>query len=154
VVFAGDRDVVKANFEAMVQAEQQVGNQHPKYLGSLRKFVPLAFDPGPVGLGWLWKSMLPLLRPVMAIPELPVVHRRLWLSRQVMLTCMNFMLAAHAAGLATVPMEGFDESRVRRALKIPRRFAVFLVVPVGYAIDGELKKSRLPLEQFVHRATA
>ena len=32
---------------------------------------------------------------------------------------MVFMLAAHAEGLGTCPMEGFDESRVKRLLRLP-----------------------------------
>ena len=48
-------------------------------------------------------------------------------------------------------MEGFDETLVRKVLNIPATQAVVLVVPVGYAADGELKKSRLPVEDFIHR---
>ena len=76
---------------------------------------------------------------------------RNWLTKQVMLAAMNFMLAASAAGLGTVPMEGFDESRVKALLGIPARHVVPVLVPVGVAADGELRKSRLPLDEMVHR---
>ena len=59
---------------------------------------------------------------------------------------MNFMLGATAAGLATVPMEGFDASRVRRVLDIPRWGCVVLVVPIGYAAeDSPSNKTRFGL---------
>lgn len=63
---------------------------------------------------------------------------------------MVFMLAAESAGLATVPMEGFDERRVRRILNISRSHIVALVVPVGYAADGHAEKTRLPLDSMLH----
>jgi nitroreductase len=52
------------------------------------------------------------------------------------------MLAAAEQGLASLPMEGFDESRVRAALGIPRRYAVPCVVAVGYATEGAAGAAR------------
>jgi hypothetical protein len=48
-------------------------------------------------------------------------------------------------------MEGFGEHAVRRALGIPSSQNVVLVVPVGYADNAALTKTRLPLEGRVHR---
>lgn len=153
VVFAGDRDVARNNFEKVMAMEREAGAMDSRYEGLLRKFVPLAFGTGPAGLGWLGKALLvPAMRLFAPTPEVPAVHRRYWLAKQVSLSAMTFMLAAQAAGLATVPMEGFDEGRVRRALGLPRSMVVVLLVPVGYpAPEAEnLKKTRLPLEDLVH----
>jgi nitroreductase len=79
------------------------------------------------------------------------VHRRYWLAKQVGLSAMNFMLAAHAAGLASCPMEGFDSRRVGRVLGLPSHVEPMLVVPVGYAATSNQIKTRLPLSQLVHR---
>jgi nitroreductase len=87
----------------------------------------------------------------MPTPELPAIHRRFWLAKQVSLSAMVFMLAATAAGLGTCPMEGFDEARVKKILKIPSYMIVVVVIPVGYSADGELKRSRIPLGSIVHR---
>jgi nitroreductase len=151
VVFCGDRRVVANNFLKMMEHEAEAGALHPKYKASLEKFVPLAFDTGPAGIGWLWKATLPSLRRVaIPTPELPAVHRRYWLAKQVSLSAMVFMLAATAAGLGTCPMEGFDEVRVRKILRIPAYMVVVVVIPVGYSADGATKRSRMPLEGFVH----
>jgi nitroreductase len=64
---------------------------------------------------------------------------------------MVFMLAATAAGLGTCPMEGFDEDRVKKILKIPAHLLVVVVIPIGYSRDDKLKRSRMPLENIVHR---
>lgn len=85
------------------------------------------------------------------IPSVQAVHKGFWLAKQVCLSAMAFMLAAEAAGLATCPMEGFGERRVRRALGIPSGQTAVLVVPDGYADSSSQKKTRLPLEGRVHR---
>ena len=97
--------------------------------------------------------LVPPARLAVPVPEVPAVHGRVWATRQAMLAAMAFMLAASAAGLATLPMEGFDERRVRRLLRIPRRFVVPVVIPVGYAADGgeRPRKTRLPLGRVLHR---
>ncbi|MBI1388415.1 MAG: hypothetical protein GC154_08205 [bacterium] len=154
VVFLGDRQVYRANFERVIQQEKDAGAINERYEKMLRGIIPLAFDKGPGGVHWLWKStVLPVMSLFRPIPRLPAVSEEYWLTKQVMLSAMVFMLAASAAGLATVPMEGFDERRVKKALNIPRRFIAPLVAPVGYAADGELKKTRLPIADCVHYNT-
>lgn len=121
---------------------------------ALRKFVPLAFSAEPWGLGRLAKMMGgPVLRFFRPVPAIPVADPRFWATKQVMLSAMNFMLAAHSAGLATVPMEGFDEGRVKKLAGIPGGHVVPLIIPVGYAKSGDLKKSRLPLDRIWHYET-
>ncbi|HYF50472.1 MAG TPA: nitroreductase family protein [Planctomycetota bacterium] len=152
VVFSGDRDVARNNMDVFLKSDREAGAIDEKYEQLLRKVIPLAFNRGPLGIGYLWKSTLPpLARFAIPVPSIPAVARDYWLAKQVALSAMNFMLAAAAAGLATVPMEGFDESRVRRVLKMPRSQHVVVVVPVGYAAIGTLKKTRLPLERMLHR---
>lgn len=151
VVFTGDRRVMENHFEKSMARDLEEGAVNAVYVEKMRKFVPLAFNRGPLGLGWLWKAMLPpLARFFTPVPSIPAVHKRYWLAKQVMLAAMNFMLAAKSAGLATVPMEGFDEPRVKRILSIPRHHIAALVVPLGHPLDNNQIKTRLPLEDLVH----
>ena len=152
VVITGDRRVVRNNFEDSLAADRAIGAVDDAYEKLLRKFVPLAFDHGPAGIGWLLKAtVLPAAGLVTPMPSIPAVFERFWLAKQTMLCAMTLMLAAKAAGLASSPMEGFDERRVRQVLRIPRSQIVSLVLAIGYAADTELKKSRLPIHRFVHR---
>lgn len=151
VVFTGDRDVLENNFERMIELEREAGSLNPNYEKSMRKFVPLAFERGPLGVHWIWKALVPpFARLRQPMPSIPAVEKRYWLAKQVMLTGMVFMLAATAAGLATVPMEGFDEVLVKRVLKIPKSHIVPIVIPVGYAEDVDYKKTRFPVGEMVH----
>jgi len=152
VVITGDKRVVENNFEDMLAMERALGSIDQTYERLLRKFVPLTFGQGPLGLSWLLKAAAaPILGLVTPTPSIPAVFKRYWLTKQTMLCAMTLMLAASAAGLATLPMEGFDERRVRRTLAIPRSQLVPLVVAIGYAADRDLKKSRLPTERLIHR---
>lgn len=54
------------------------------------------------------------------------------------------MLALRAAGYASCAMEGFDEPRVKRLLRLPRAARVVMVLAVG----REAPNSRLPLWRF------
>lgn len=132
VIFTGDINVVANNFEDMLKEERAQSVIDEKYEVILRKLVPMAF------------SAQDTSAP-------PSREMRTWLGKQVSLAAMNFMLAATAAGLATVPMEGFDEKLLRQTLDMPGNLVPFLVIPVGYALDACPKKTRLPLERFVHR---
>jgi nitroreductase len=152
VVLTSDRHVAENHFEDILQMENENGTMTPAYEALLRWTIPLAFGQGPLGLGWLWKAtLIPIVRLFRAVPELPAVHKRFWLAKQTSLCAMNLMLAAEAAGLASVPMEGFDESRVRKVLRIPRSHVVILIVAVGYPAPPTSRKTRLPLERIIHR---
>jgi nitroreductase len=152
IVFAGDQHPMESHFESTLKMDREAGAINDAYESLLRKFVPLAFGRGPLGLGRIAKALgAPLLRLFSPTPSIPAVESRFWASKQVMLAAMNFMLAAHAAGLATVPMEGFDEGRIKKLLKLPSHVVVPVIIPVGYAQPGELKKSRLPLADLFHR---
>lgn len=54
-----------------------------------------------------------------------------WATKNTMLVAMSYMLAATSRGLATCPMEGVWAQGIRRALGIPRRYAIPLIVSTG-----------------------
>ncbi|KAF0217593.1 MAG: hypothetical protein FD167_5142 [bacterium] len=152
VIFAGDRKSAENNFEKALAMDLVEGAITLDYAKKLQGFVDLAFRQGPLGFNWLVKALLvPLVRIFRPIPMIPAVYKRFWVDKQVMLVAMSFMLAASAAGLATVPMEGFDEGKLKKLFGIPSNFTVPVIVPVGYSAEGNLKKTRLPLKDILHR---
>ena len=152
VVFSGDRRVVPHHLEKMIATERAADAIDDKYEKHIRWLISLSFSHGPVGLGWLWKALLtPVIRLFTPLFGLPAVHKEVWLTRQASLSAMTFMLAAQAAGLSTVPMEGFDAGRLARILNLPSGQLPILVVPVGYTATPDIRKTRLPLEDLLHR---
>ncbi len=151
IVVTGARRVAAEHFEAVLQMDRASGATSDAYAAALRKYVPLSFSKGFLGVGWLWKAtLLPIVRLFTPVPSIPAVHNSYWLAKQTMLSAMNLMLAAEAAGLSTLPMEGFDEARVRRALGIPASQVVTLVIAIGYGIAPLGEKTRLPLDRILH----
>ena len=151
VVFTGDKNAAENNLEKILEQDIKAGAISKDYENLLRKNVPLSFSRKPFGLGWLWKFLAEVIvGKFIPIPDLQAVHKKYWLAKQVSISAMNFMLAAHTSGLATCPMEGFSERAVRKVLNIPKSHAVILVVPVGYADSSNKAKTRLPLKELVH----
>ncbi len=151
VVFSGDRRVVAHHLEKVFAADLACGGINEAYDKRLRSLINLSFGHGPAGLGWLWKALLiPVLHLLRPLFDLPAVHMKLWLTRQAPLSVMTFLLAAEAAGLATIPMEGFDASRLAKILRMPPEQEPILIVPVGYSASTELKRTRLPLADLKH----
>ncbi|KAG8463262.1 hypothetical protein KFE25_011259 [Diacronema lutheri] len=74
-----------------------------------------------------------LLGVLRAVPKLSTPET--WAFKNAMPAVTHLMLQAAELGLATLPMEGFDEGRVRAALAIPRRYAIPCVVAVGHASE-------------------
>lgn len=152
IVFTGDRDVVRHHFEKTLRQDREAKANSQEYENLLRKNVPLSFNRGALGLGFLWKLAAETIAGrFIPIPKLQAVHRDYWLAKQVSIAAQTFMLAAQVAGLSTCPMEGFSERAVQEALDIPSSQAVILVVPVGYADNSAQTKSRLPLIELVHQ---
>jgi len=71
----------------------------------------------------------------------------LWLNRHVMIAFTTIMWAAETLGYDTAPMEGFQESAVRKALGIPEQVRVIALLSIGRR-KGEDKKygGRAPME--------
>ncbi|GLE02075.1 hypothetical protein PINS_up010913 [Pythium insidiosum] len=71
-----------------------------------------------------------VVSPIRAVPShVPTIA---WSFKQTAFAASAFLHAASAYGLATCPMEGFDETRVKHALDIPDRYAIPVVVCCGY----------------------
>ncbi len=54
-----------------------------------------------------------------------------WANRHTMIALTTMMWAAETLGYDTAPMEGFEEDKVRTALKIPERVRVVALLAIG-----------------------
>jgi len=157
VVFACDTWPLRRRAEVLAMSEAQ-GHWPPAYVAKLRRLTALRFLAGPLRIFQPFKALagavLSLVRPS---PRFPVGRAgfEVWSVKQTALFAQSFLLLAAANGLDTCPMEGIDERWVRRVVGLPHRFAVPLVVPVGYAADPapERPSPRLPLDRVVHDET-
>jgi nitroreductase len=105
-----------------------------------RKLAKIHYSQGPLNvLGHgkrLFAAVAGLRRPM---PRGPFTQAdmKVWAAKTVALGAENFMLALRAHGFDSCPMEGFDERRVTRLLKLPADGFVVMVVGCGKrAADG------------------
>lgn len=73
--------------------------------------------------------------------------------KDAMIAASYVMLAATELGLATSPMNGWDEDRVKKVIGIEGRddLAIALLMSVGYAAETRIHPGRRPLARTVHR---
>jgi len=98
-----------------------------------QKLVPFTYGTWYLApLKWLIYNGVGLFRPMV---RTPVSHRDVQevAVKSAALASENFMLAITAQGFSTCPMEGFDECRVKRLLKLPFGSRVVMVISVGEA---------------------
>lgn len=76
------------------------------------------------------RLLLALLGLFQPVPRFD--HPQAWAFKNAALVAQTLMLAATAHGLTSCPMEGFDACRVRRALGLPRRYGIPMVLTLGY----------------------
>ncbi|WEJ71287.1 nitroreductase family protein [Pseudomonas sp. PSE14] len=119
-----------------------------------QRTAPFQYNQGAFGLRGLFKRTLyafvGLRRALMRQPN-SHAEMRLWAVKSTALAAQNLMLALQSHGLASCPMEGFDEVRLRKVLDIPRRAVPIMLLAVGRAADNGVYNARLrfPLEQRV-----
>jgi len=75
----------------------------------------------------------------------------LWAVKSTTLAIQTFILAIRAHGFDSCPMEGFDEVRISRLLKLPPDAHIVMVVSVGKRAKNGIygKRTRLEKERFI-----
>lgn len=140
----------KENSKRMVAEFDRQGNVPPSAYAYYKKLVPIAYAVGPLGIFGPFKKLLltivgfftPMARGPCYKSEL-----RLWAEKSTALACENLMLAFRAAGYDSCPMEGFDEVRVAKLLKLPRDASVVMVVSAGKRIHEKIYGPRVRFDR-------
>ncbi len=63
-----------------------------------------------------------------------------WATKNTMLVAMTYMLSCTSSGLSTCPMEGYNVGGIRRALNIPKRYSIPLIVSTGVPFEREAEE--------------
>lgn len=120
-----------------------------------RKVAPIHYNQGPLGVLGLAKKAaglaVGLTRPVPRGPYSPC-EMKIWATKSTALAAQNLMLALRAHGYDSCPMEGFDECRVRKLLKLPAKGLVTMVVAAGRRAENGVynRQYRFDQSQLVH----
>lgn len=122
-----------------------------------RWLAPFMYTQGSLGsFGFLKRVFLAMAGLFTPVPRWPVshAHMREWAVKSCALAAENLMLALHSHGYDTCPMEGHDERRVKRLLKIPREGLIVMIVAAGRAAEGGIYNERMrsPLAEVLRQA--
>lgn len=135
VVCVARLDTWKRNRQLMIEKLESFDQEVPESaLQYYKKLVPLAYGQGPwYLLGPFKKLLLAFLAIQKPMPRGPASRSdmRVWAHKSAALACENFMLSLRAFGFDSCPMEGIDESRIRKMLKLPRRAEICMVISAG-----------------------
>ena len=159
VVFVTRRDKfrerAKANLEHNI--EHYPKEEHPTgYKGILmyyKRLTPFLYFHDPLDIAGWFKSLMMFVtgffRPSPRLGRLS--HTRIVLHKSLALAAQTFMLSIKAEGYDTCPMEGFDEWRVKKMLKLPRQAEVSMVISVGSGTEEGIwgKRFRVPNEEVI-----
>lgn len=121
-----------------------------------KKLIPVTYRWGFLNLIGLFRfvvtAVIGFFRPINRGPYTRKDHQ-LVAAKSAALACENFVLAVSAQGYSTCMMEGFDEKRVKKILRLDSDTCVVRVIGVGQEAErgtwGE--QYRLPRVQVVHR---
>lgn len=119
-----------------------------------KKLIPMLYTHDPFGLLGLGKKILFNIAGLFrTAPRGPCTRAELYevTSKSTALACENLMLALVAEGLASCPMEGLDEARVKSLLKIKGKAHVAMVIGIGYAANDGIyhEQMRVPRDWVV-----
>ncbi|PCK07073.1 MAG: nitroreductase family protein [Alteromonadaceae bacterium] len=119
------------------------------------QLIPYSYAPGPLNsFAMMKKAAISVGGLVAPVPRGPFTRNEveLWATKSTALACENLVLAFCAHGFDSCMMEGFDEVRVRKLLKLTDNMLPIMVIGAGErAEDGVFyPQVRFDRELFVH----
>lgn len=154
IVFIANPDAWKT-YATILQRGRDSGWLSERAQTYYSKTTKIAFKTGPLGLFGLAKKIgIPLVRCFKPIPNVITskAQARQYVNTHTMLAAATYMIAAKSLGLDTCPMQGFDESKLKKCLKIPSSKSIPVIIPTGYAEPPKPSKRsiRLPVQSKTH----
>jgi nitroreductase len=121
-----------------------------------QRLVPFVYGNGPLGIFGPFKTLLMnALGLFKVMPRGPFGRsgNLLWATKTTALACENLMLAFRAAGYDSCPMEGMDEVRIKKLLKLPCCASVAMVISAGKRAPDGIYAPRIrgPKDVFIHK---
>jgi nitroreductase len=119
------------------------------------QLIPYNYAPGPLNsFGMLKKAAVKVGGLVTPLPRGPYTSTDLdlWAAKSTALACENLVLAFRAHSFDTCMMEGFDENRVSKLLKLPNSAFPIMVIGAGERADDGVffPQIRFDRKLFIH----
>ncbi len=125
-------------------------NMPKHWVNFYKAVVPFTYWQGPFDvLGVAKKAFADVAGIFRPVPRGPFSRNdmRVWATKSVALAAENLMLALRAHGFDSCPMEGMDEKRVKKLLKLPKDADVPMVIGAGERADDGVYFPRVKFER-------
>ena len=139
IVAVSRLDTWKKHRDLMIEDFEKQGPIHKDLRAYYFKIIPFLYTQDPFGIlgaiKWLILNTMGLFKP---IARGPLFKKDLFevVTKTTALACENFMLAIVAQGYSCCPMEGIDERRIKKLLKLNCKSHVVMVISVGEPAEG------------------
>ena len=155
IVCVARRDTWRKHSKQMLNEFAKLPIETPKvakdYYG---KLVPFVYSVGWFNIltpfKWLFNTIGGIFT---VVPRDPISSfgMNTWAVKSTALACENLMLAFRSHGYDTCPMEGFDSWKVKKAMGLPRKAEIVMIISAGKRDDGGVygPRMRFPRSQFV-----
>ena len=103
------------------------------------KVVPISYMHDTIGILGIVKKIISIFMNIIGVfkpmPRGPIFRHDVFeiVTKSTALACQNFMMALVSQGYDSCPMEGFDDKRVKKLLKLNNKSHVVMVLGVGKA---------------------
>lgn len=146
-IFVARTGTWKKHADEMLALFNRQGSKVPgsakKYYG---KLVPFVYNQGFLNLFGCLKRGLYFIKgfsgPIIREP-VNMNHMRIWAVKSTALACENFMLSMRAYGFDSCPMEGYDSSRIKKILALPKDALVVMAIGTGKRKQGGIWGKRI-----------
>ena len=133
-VYVSRPDYWKRNNQMMLDYLNSKENPPHSVIKYYNKITKFAYSQGFLNFyGFLKKLYVSFVGIYKVIPREPTSFNdmKVWSQKTTALACQNFMMAVVAQGYDSCPMEGFDQSRIKKLLNLNSKSHVVMVLAVG-----------------------
>ncbi len=130
-------DTWKRNRDLIIEDYKKKGNVIPLVKKYYQLIIPFAYSHDRFGFLGLIKRLIYIFLNIIGyfkpIIRGPIYKHQLFetVSKTTALACQNFMMALVAEGFDSCPMEGFDEKRIKKILKLNWQCHVVMIFGIG-----------------------
>tara|TARA_Y100001970_G_scaffold111221_1_gene138854 strand:+ start:2195 stop:2944 length:750 start_codon:yes stop_codon:yes gene_type:complete len=103
------------------------------------KVIPISYMHDSIGILGIVKKIISIFMNIIGVfkpmPRGPIFKHDVFeiVTKSTALACQNFMMALVSQGYDSCPMEGFDDKRVKKLLKLNNKSHVVMVLGIGKA---------------------
>ena len=154
IVIAVSRiDTWKRNSKLIIENYKEKNTLIPIVKNYYEKLVPLMYYHDYLGITGIIKRLIYIIINIIGLfkPVIrgPIFRHNLFetVTKTTALACQNFMLTLVAEGFDSCPMEGFDEKRIKKILKLNKNSHIVMIFGIGKSDNNGVYGERFRIKE-------